>query len=125
MASIHDWKCYRLPLIFTVTGAVLSLSGYSFFVGIQAIQACLTSFLMLKGAQIFCRHFYKKECLGSGDCLLALSLGGMLSGDPELVGPALVTGTIAGIVYSSLQERKKIPFGPFITAGFFSVLLTF
>lgn len=117
--ALTDMKTFRLPDVCTLPAAVLGI-------GVQALQGEWTTalwgaafgFALLKGIQAICRYAYKRECIGSGDVKLMLSLGALL-------GAWGAYATIAGGVASAYAMSRcgnrsgdvYIPFAPYLLAS--------
>ncbi|MDR2893668.1 MAG: prepilin peptidase [Deltaproteobacteria bacterium] len=117
-AAAIDYRQFRLPHWLTWPAAIIVISGQALW-GNAVSEAALGAafgFGIMKGAQVWCRWRHKKECLGSGDAFLMLSLGALL-------GPVLIPWGIAcATILATLATRFgiiKLPlaFGPFLVAG--------
>jgi prepilin signal peptidase PulO-like enzyme (type II secretory pathway) len=123
-ASIHDWQRGRLPLGYTICGALLALAGYSWLAGTQAVIGCLAGFFSIKAWAVVGQKLYGEEVIGAGDSLLMLSLGGLLG--PYLLAPALLLAVLGVYTFSRLVfNNGKIPFGPFLTQSSLLIKIVF
>ena len=116
-ASVYDWHTYRLPHLLTIGGAVFSLMGYGLLQGLDPLLGSLWGFATLKAAQVFCRWRHGRECLGSGDCLLMLSLGAMVGAEKLPVALIVAVVFAAFYIFQRRKMGKVVPFGPFLTMG--------
>ena len=122
-AAWQDWQSLELPLSLTVPAALIAIAGAGLFGDGwgSALLGAAAGFGALKTAQILARLRHKKECLGSGDAILMLSLGALtgLPGLPWALGLALVSALIVAKACRRAGQARseKIPFGPFLWAG--------
>ncbi len=118
-AALHDWKTFRLPHVFTISAAALAIPGFTFLNGPDAVPDALlgsaVGFFGLKAVQILSRYRHGHECLGSGDCILMLSLGAM-TGLESL--PLMLAVSVAGAAVVIIAKKpERVAFGPFLVLG--------
>jgi prepilin signal peptidase PulO-like enzyme (type II secretory pathway) len=97
-ASIIDWRTLRLSHVLTLPAAAFAIfyQGYFGSGWMEALSGATGGWGIMKGAQVLCRRRQRRECIGSGDALLMLSLGAFLGLKllPWGVGAAGVMGFI-------------------------------
>jgi prepilin signal peptidase PulO-like enzyme (type II secretory pathway) len=118
-ASVTDWHTLRLPAHLTFPAAVTAVAGVGLWGEgwLQALAGGLCGFALLKCAQIFARWRHKRECLGSGDAVLMLSLGSVLGIAKLFLGVCIAASLAVYAVNLSRTRRDRMPFGPFLTGG--------
>ena len=119
-AAWHDWRSFELPLSLTVPAAVVAISGVGLLGAgwTYALLGAGVGFTILKSAQLLARFRHKKECLGTGDAILMLSLGALLG--VQALPWALALAVLAVVIAAKLCRKtksEKIPFGPFLVGG--------
>lgn len=116
-ASVVDWRTFRLPAPLTLCAAIMAIGAEGLFGPgwVPATIGAAAGFAALKLAQVIARYRHKKDCLGSGDAMLMLSLGALtgLKGLPWALG--LATGL--AFLSAKILHREKLPFGPYLTTG--------
>jgi prepilin signal peptidase PulO-like enzyme (type II secretory pathway) len=116
-ASVTDWHTLRLPANLTLSAAIVAVAGVGLWGEgwFSALAGGLCGFALLKCAQLFARWRHKRDCLGSGDAALMLSLGSLL-GIAKLF-PALCLAVSLAVYAASLSRTDRIAFGPLLTGG--------
>lgn len=119
-AAWSDWRTFDLPLPLTVPAAMVAVSGEGLFGAgwAVALAGAFAGFAVLKTAQILARLRHKKECLGTGDAILMLSLGALLG--VQALPWALALAVLAVVIAAKLCRKtksEKIPFGPFLVGA--------
>jgi prepilin signal peptidase PulO-like enzyme (type II secretory pathway) len=120
-AAVNDWRTFEMPFSFTISAAVIAVFGEGLF-GSGWLLACAGSaagFGLLKLAQLIARWSHKKECLGSGDAVLMLSLGALVGLEGLPWALALATGF--AFLTLKLLQKEKLPFGPFLVTASLAV----
>lgn len=113
-AAYVDAYTYRLPYAFTLCAAAFAIMGTTSLVGLElAILGAACGFLMLKIPQLILRAKTGKDCFGSGDCILMLSIGAML-GAWVMVAILLATVSAMVIMRGKRITMRPTPFGPFL-----------
>jgi len=109
---------------------IIFLAGLGFFIGLLE-DFWLNKLLAAGGAFLFFGGIYwltGGRGMGFGDVKLAAALG-FLAGAPRiffLSASSFIIGAIAGVLLMIFRKRgmkDQIPFGPFLAAGFFMVIL--
>jgi leader peptidase (prepilin peptidase)/N-methyltransferase len=113
-AAEVDWQTFRLPHILTVPAAVVAVIGIGFWGDgwEAALQGAFLGFAILKGTQLFMRWTTKRECLGSGDAILMLSLGALVGVDGL---PWCIVLAALSMAAKCWKKQERVPFGPFLT----------
>ena len=119
-AAWSDWRTFELPLPLTIPAAVVAISGEGFFGAgwAHALLGAGVGFAILKAAQLLARLRHKKECLGTGDAILMLSVGALLG--VQALPWALALAVLAVVIAAKLCRKtksEKIPFGPFLVGA--------
>jgi prepilin signal peptidase PulO-like enzyme (type II secretory pathway) len=81
----------------------------------EALAGAAGGWGIMKSAQVLCRRRLRRECIGSGDALLMLSLGAFLG--LKLLPWGVGIAGVMGFIDAKLCGREKVPFGPFLTCG--------
>jgi leader peptidase (prepilin peptidase)/N-methyltransferase len=120
--SFIDLETFLIPdyLNFTVVSAsfIMALRGH-FLDHLLAFFLVTAMFLMLK--------FLYREGLGTGDVILAMGIGVLLTPFSAII--AVLAASVAGILFALIKGKGKmdikmrIPFGPFLALGGYTLFL--
>lgn len=120
IAARQDWLTFELSLNLTIPAAAIAVfvEGTLGAGWLDAFVGSFAGFVVLKGAQLLARLQHKKECIGSGDAVLMLSLGALvgIKGLPWALGFSVISIFIVAKMLHK-QKSEKMPFGPFLVAG--------
>lgn len=127
--SAHDARFLRLPDVVTLPLLVsgIALSTYIGGIGglrVAAIGASLGWVSLWAVAAVY-RRWRGHTGLGLGDAKLLAAAGAWLG--PLLLAPTVFIGAVLALGYvailrgtgHSVSTQSRIPFGPFLSAGFF------
>ncbi|PLV60082.1 A24 family peptidase [Thermotoga sp. KOL6] len=120
--SFIDLETYMIPdyLNFTFLGSAIVVALEKFFLD------HLISFIILTFIFLLLKLFYR-EGLGTGDVILAMGIGFLLTPLPAIL--AVLLASISGILFVLVKNRgkvdvkAKIPFGPFLSLGGYLLFL--
>lgn len=116
--SFIDLDTNRIPDVLTLSGMIIGF-GLSFWTitWFKSIIGIATGIGLLYIFAIVGKWVLKQDAMGGGDIKLLGMIGSFLG--PIGVLLTLFFGAVIGLVVSVPMKRRKVPFGPFLSAGAF------
>jgi len=116
--SFIDLDTNRIPDVLTVPGMVIgfalsfwTITWFKSIIGIAVGIGILYIFAIVG------RRVLKQDAMGGGDIKLLGMIGSFLGPVGALL--TLFIGAVVGLMVSVPMKRRKVPFGPFLSAGAF------
>lgn len=114
-----------LPLGLLVCAAVWSINGNAWIGFLTALFGLVGGGLLVWSVRIISGSALHREAMGFGDVTLMAMLGAFIGWQPVILAffIAPLTGLVIGVLNLLIRRDNMIPYGPFLCAGTFVVLV--